>query len=102
MERIVYLVNARIKFATEADALALASEVFRKTGIVVAVEKTVIQHRIRFGHMYSSKKFIKKFGNDFLQQVITCPSYEIVWWHGEFDSLFKVSKRKEQNNGQQK
>ena len=94
MEQVVYIANA-IKFAKEADALALASEVFNKTGVVIAVEKTVVTHRIRFNHLYSSKSFSKKYGHDFLQQVITCPSYKIVWWHGEFDSLFKVSKRKE-------
>jgi hypothetical protein len=94
MEQVVYVTNG-IKFAKEADALALASEVFNKTGVVIAVEKTVVTHRIRFNHLYSSNSFSKKYGHDFLQQVVTCPSYEIVWWHGEFDSLFKVSKRKE-------
>jgi len=93
MERIIYLVGGKLKFAKEADAIAIASEIFRKTNVVVSVEKAVVQHRVRFGHMYSSKKFAAEYGNEFLQQVITCPSYEIVWWHGEFDSLFKVSKR---------
>lgn len=96
MERVIYLVGGKLKFAKETDALALASEMFRKTNVVVSVEKAVVQHRIRFGHMYSLKKFTKKYGYDFLQQVLACPSYEIVWWHGESDSLFKVSKRKKQ------
>lgn len=91
MERTVYLANAK-KFVKEADAIAFASKVFQKTGFVIAVEKTVIQQRVRFGHLYSSDKFAKKFGGHFLWQVVTCPLYKIVWWHGESDSLFTIFK----------
>ena len=45
MERIIYLVGGKLKFAKEADAIAIASEIFRKTGVIVSVEKKTKKKR---------------------------------------------------------
>ena len=53
-----------------------------------------MKRKIKFGHMYSKNRFCKQHGHDFFLQVITFPLHQIVWFHGEGDSLFKVFKQK--------
>ena len=72
-------------------ALQVANFMHETNGVIAGIEK-IIPRKPQFNRMYSVSKYIAQHG--IAQYLYVCHCYQVAYWHGETDSLFKVIRKK--------
>ena len=86
----VFIVNNGV-YNTLEEAMQVANFMYNTNGVIAGVE-TITPKKPQLNRMYSVSKYIQRHG--IAQYVYVCRYYQTAHWHGEVDSLFKVTQAK--------
>jgi hypothetical protein len=86
----VFIVNNNV-YNTLEEAMQVANFMYNTNGVIAGVEK-ITPKKPRNNQVYSMNNYIAQHGT--AQYAYLCYCYHMTMWHGETDSLFKVTHAK--------